>query len=76
MRATWSTAFLLLLAVLGLKLSYLQYSAKAVSPAVGDGDAALLDQVRTDVERRVPSGMEPLLDLVSSPDEGAEGPLR
>jgi hypothetical protein len=61
-------AFLLLLALTGLKIA-LEVNPPAL-PAGDERDAALLDYVGNDVARPVPSSLEPLLTLVANPDEG------
>jgi hypothetical protein len=64
----WIMAFLLLLALTGLKIA-LEVNPPAL-PAGDERDAALLDYVGNDVARPVPSSLEPLLTLVANPDEG------
>jgi hypothetical protein len=58
---TWIMALLLLLALAGWKTALDDNSS--VEPAAADRDAALLNRVNNDVERPVPSGLEPLLTL-------------
>jgi len=64
--AVWSMAAILLLSMLGLRFSHSQRPAQAV---FADSDAALMDEVRADMARPVPRGMEPLLALVSAPED-------
>ncbi len=75
--ARWSVAVIILLVIIGLRVSTQQHHGNTVdtnaSSAVADGDAALLDCVRTDVARRVPSGMEPLLMLGSASGSAHDG---
>jgi hypothetical protein len=65
----WIMAFLLLLALTGLKIA-LEVNPPAL-PAGDDQDTALLNYVGNDVARAVPSSLEPLLTLVANPDENA-----
>jgi len=64
--AAWSMAAILLLSLLGLRFSQSQRPVQAV---FADSDAELMDQVRADTARPVPRGMEPLLALVSAPED-------
>jgi hypothetical protein len=60
-------AVTLLLCLIAIRVASLQRSNRPLAPAGPDADSLLLEQVRADVARRVPGGMEPLLNLVSSP---------
>jgi RNA polymerase sigma-70 factor (ECF subfamily) len=71
-QAGWTFAVIVLLAVFGVTLTLHQQPAPNMQSLASDGDAALLDHVRTDVARRVPSGMEPLFMLGSTFDEHGE----
>ncbi len=60
-------AVTLLLCVMGMAVSLQERPNPPLAPAGADADSALLEQVRADVARRVPGGMEPLLNL--APDQ-------
>jgi hypothetical protein len=62
-------AVTLLLCLMGMRASLEQRSNRSPAPAASDPDTMLLEQVRADLARRVPDGMEPLLNLVSSEDD-------
>ena len=62
-------ALTLLLCLLGIRVSLHQRSNEPLTPAGADADSVLLEQVRADVARRVPGGMEPLLNLLSNPED-------
>jgi hypothetical protein len=63
--AAWAPglAFMLLLVFIGSRIVITQRASEF--RAATDRDAALLNQVRIDLARPVPSGMEPLFTLVS-----------
>jgi hypothetical protein len=65
-------AALVLLVFMGSR--YLATRQAAAGPAAVDTDAVLLKQVNMDLARGVPSGMEPLLTLVSP--EGREATVQ
>jgi hypothetical protein len=54
---------------MGIRVSLQQRSNRQIIPASADPDSVLLEHVRADVARRVPGGMEPLLNLVSSRED-------
>jgi hypothetical protein len=64
-------AVMLLLCLLGMQ----QRSTPRLTPARPDADSALLERVRADVARRVPDGMQPLLSLVSGPEDAPDQAL-
>jgi predicted anti-sigma-YlaC factor YlaD len=74
--ASWGPIFavLLLLAFIGSRYLVTRDVVKKGSPGAVDTDAVLLKQVNTDLTRGVPSGMEPLLTLVSP--EGREATVQ
>jgi len=68
-------AVTLLLCLTGMAVSQRQRSNGSPTRAASDPDSVLLEQVRADVARRVPGGMEPLLNLMSSPENVPDQPL-
>jgi hypothetical protein len=68
-------AVTLLLCLTGMAASLRQRSNRSPTRAASDPDSVLLEQVRADVARRVPGGMEPLLNLISSPENVPDQPL-
>jgi hypothetical protein len=68
-------AVMLLFCLMGMRASLQQRSNRSLAPAVSDPDTMLLEQVRADLARRVPDGMEPLLNLVSSQEDFRDQPL-
>jgi hypothetical protein len=60
-------AVTLLLCLMGIRASLQKHVNRQPAPAGADADSALLEQVRADVARRVPGGMEPLLPDQSLP---------
>jgi hypothetical protein len=68
-------AVTLLLCLMGIRISLQQPSDRQLARDGADPDSVLLERVRADVARRVPGGMEPLLNLVASgvsPGEDAQ----
>jgi hypothetical protein len=56
----WAMAVILLLSLLGFRMSLQPRSEQPAVMAYADADAELMDQVRADLARPEPRGMEPL----------------
>ena len=67
-------AVTLLLCLMGMTISSQQRSDRSLTRADSDADSVLLEQVRADVARRVPDGMQPLLNWLDSTGIGGAAP--
>jgi len=63
-----------LLCLMGVAVSLWQRSNRSPGRAGSDPDSVLLEQVSADVARRVPDGMEPLLNWLDSTGTGGSSP--